>query len=160
LPGYISSYQYFLSIKEINRKMKTWYLTPHYRITRRPRYIARNAGIEEKAERENILPVEVKSDDDAFMISAIVPGIEAADIDVEILNKTVSIRGKFNERIEDEESKVLVSELPFGQFSRIVTLPSKLEPSEAVANLKDGVFTLRVPKAEEDRPRVIKISAA
>ena len=112
-----------------------------------------------RTERENILPVEVKSDDDAFMISAIVPGIEADNIDVEILNKTVSIRGKFNEQFEDEKSKVLVSELPFGQFSRILTLPTKLDPSEAVANLKDGVFTLRVPKAEEDRPRVIKISA-
>lgn len=139
--------------------MKTWYVSPHHRITRRPRYIATNAGIEEKTERENILPVDVKSDGDAFMISAIVPGIEADEIDVEILNKTVSIRGKFNERYVDEENKVLVSELPFGQFSRVLTLPTKLEPSEAVANLKDGVFTLRVPKAEEDRPRVIRINA-
>ena len=144
--------------------MMTWYVSPNRRIARRPRYIARHAGIvdagiEEAAERENFLPVEVKSDGDAFMISAIVPGIQAEDIDVEILNKTVSIRGKFNDRVEDEESKVLVSELPFGRFSRVLTLPTKLEPSEAVANLKDGVFTLRVPKAEQDRPRVIKISA-
>jgi HSP20 family protein len=139
--------------------MMTWYVSPNRRIARRPRYIARNAGTEEQAERENVLPVDVKSDGDAFMISAIVPGIEADEIDVEILNKTISIRGKFNERFEDEENKVLVSELPFGRFSRVLTLPTKLEPSEAVANLKDGVFTLRVPKAEQDRPRAIKISA-
>lgn len=93
------------------------------------------------------------------MISAMVPGIEADDIDVEILNKTVSIRGKFGEQIVDEDSKVLVSELPFGRFSRVLTLPTKLDPSDAVANLKDGVFTLRVPKAEEERPKTIKISA-
>jgi len=134
--------------------MMTWYVSPNRRISRRPRYT------EERIERETVLPVEVKSDGDAFMISAIVPGIEADDIDVEILNKTVSIRGEFNGLHEDEDSKVLVNELPFGRFSRVLTLPTKLEPSEAVANLKDGIFTLRVPKAEEDRPRMIKINAA
>ena len=139
--------------------MKTWYVSPYRRIARRQHHIARNAGPEETLDREIVLPVDVTSDDDAFMISALVPGIEADDIDVEILNKTVSIRGKFNEAVEDEASKVLVSELPFGSFSRVLNLPTKLEPSKAVANLKDGVFTLRVPKAEEDRPKVIKISA-
>jgi len=139
--------------------MMTWYVSPNRRIASRQRHIARNAGIEENLDRENVLPVEVKSDDDAFMISALIPGIEADDIDVEILNKTVSIKGEFNGQVEDEDSKVLVSELPFGRFSRVLTLPTKLEPSKAVANLKDGVFTLRVPKAEEDRPKVIKIIA-
>jgi HSP20 family molecular chaperone IbpA len=91
--------------------MRTWYASPYRRIARRPHYIARNAGSEDVTEHENVLPVDVKSDGDAFMISAIVPGIEADDIDVEILNKTVSIRGKFNERVEDEDGKVLVSEL-------------------------------------------------
>lgn len=139
--------------------MMTWYVSPNRRVARRPRYIARTVNNGESIERENVLPVEVKSDGDSFMISAIVPGIEADDIDVEILNKTVSIRGKFGEQIVDEDSKVLVSELPFGRFSRVLTLPTKLDPSDAVANLKDGIFTLRVPKAEEERPKVIKISA-
>jgi len=138
--------------------MMTWYVSPHQRIARRPRLVVNNVGTPEALDRENVLAVDVKSDDDAFMISALVPGIEADEIDVEILNKTVSIRGKFSDRVEDEESKVLVSELPFGRFSRVLNLPTKLEPSKAVANLKDGVFTLRVPKAEEDRPKVIKIS--
>jgi HSP20 family protein len=139
--------------------MMTWYVSPNRRLARRPRYIARTVNNSEAIERENVLPVDVKSDGDAFMISAIVPGIEADDIDVEILNKTVSIRGKFGEQAMEEESKVLVNELPFGRFSRVLTLPTKLDPSDAVANLKDGVFTLRVPKAEEERPKVIKISA-
>ena len=139
--------------------MKTWYVSPYRRIARSQHHIARNVGAEETLDREILLLVDVKSDDDAFMISALVPGIEADDIDVEILNKTVSIKGKFNEAVEDEASKVLVSELPFGSFSRVLNLPTKLEPSKAVANLKDGIFTLRVPKAEEDRPKVIKISA-
>jgi len=66
--------------------MMPWYVSPHRRIARRQRHIARNAGIEENLDRENVLPVEVKSADDAFMISALIPGIEADDIDVEILS--------------------------------------------------------------------------
>ena len=104
-------------------------------------------------------PVDVKAVDDAFLISALLPGIEADDIDVQILDKTVSIRGNIEKQLDNEESKILVSELPFGHFSRVLTLPTKLDPAEAVGNLKDGVFTLRVPKAEEVRPRVINISA-
>lgn len=138
--------------------MMTWYVSPYRRIAHRQQQVARNSG-EEMLERENVLAVDVKSDGDAFMISALVPGIDADNIDVEILNKTVSIRGRFGDRVEDENSKVLVSELPFGRFSRVLTLPTKLDPSQAVANIKDGVFTLRVPKAEEDRPKVIQISA-
>ena len=137
--------------------MMTWYVSPYRRIPRRSGYITKVANTEKVTESENILPVEVKTDGDDFLISAIVPGIEPEDIDVEILNKTISIRGKFREQEVDEENKVLVSELPFGRFSRVLTLPTKLESSEAVANLKNGVFTLRVPKIEEERRKEIKV---
>lgn len=139
--------------------MMTWYISPSRRAPHRRSLITKNHSHQEKLERENVLAVNVKSDDDAFLISALVPGIDAEHIDVEILNKTVSIRGSFDGRKEDESSKVLVNELPFGRFSRVLTLPTKLDPSKAAANLKDGVFTLRVPKAEEVKPRMIEINA-
>jgi HSP20 family protein len=139
--------------------MMTWYVSPYRRISRRQVQAAQNTGMEKTIDRKSVLAVDVKSVDDAYEISAMVPGIEADDIDVEILNETISISGKFGEQVEDEKDKILVNELPFGRFSRVLTLPTKLEPSKAVANLKNGVFTLRVPKAEEDRPKVIKISA-
>ncbi|MFL7893387.1 MAG: Hsp20/alpha crystallin family protein [Anaerolineales bacterium] len=139
--------------------MMTWYVSPYRRISRRQVQAAQNTGMDKRIDRESVLAVDVKSVEDAYEISAMVPGIEADDIDVEILNETISISGKFSGQAEDEKSKILVNELPIGQFSREITLPTKLEPSKAVANLKNGVFTLRVPKAEEDRPKVIKISA-
>jgi HSP20 family protein len=139
--------------------MMTWYISPSHRAVRRQNRIRKNNSTYEKLDRENVLAVNVNSDGDAFMISALVPGINAEDIDVEILNKTISIRGSFDDQKEHAESKVLVKELPFGRFSRVLTLPTKLDPSKATANLKDGVFTLRVPKAEEVKPRNIEISA-
>lgn len=139
--------------------MMTWYVSPHRRIAPRTRFVTKTMINEVNNEHEKILPVDVKAVDDAFLISAQLPGIEAEDIDVQILDKTVSIRGNIEKHFDYEESKILVSELPFGRFSREITLPTKLDPTEAVANLKDGVFTLRVPKAEQVQPRIINITA-
>ena len=136
--------------------MTTYYVSPHKRFARHSHRIEREVRA---MDRERVLAVDVKSDDEAYTISALVPGIEAEEINVEILNNTVSIRGKFNENAEDDQDNLLVNELPFGRFSRTLRLPTKLEPAKADANLKNGVFTLRVPKAEQDRPKVIKINA-
>ncbi len=143
--------------------MMTLYVSPYRRIARQRGVMAgRVEGSTDKPvvhDREKVLAVDVKSDDEAYTISALIPGIEADEIDVEILNQTISIRGEFNGSNEVENDRVLLSELPFGRFSRVLTLPTKLDPAKADANLKNGVFTLRVPKAEEDRPKAIKISA-
>jgi len=135
------------------------YVSPYRRYARRDRRVESNPQTLKAVDRDKVLAVDVKSDDEAYTISALIPGIEAEEINVEILNNTVSIRGEFSENFEDGEDHLLVNELPFGHFSRVLTLPTRLEPAKADANLKNGVFTLRVPKAEEDRPKVIKISA-
>jgi len=143
--------------------MMTLYVSPYGRIARRrssmDHRLDSNHHVSEALDREKVLAVDVRSDDESYTISALIPGIEADDINVEILNETVSIRGEFNEKIEEENDKFLVNELPFGRFGRVLTLPTKLDPAIADANLKNGVFTLRVLKAEEDRPKLIKISA-
>jgi HSP20 family protein len=145
-----------IAFKENIKIMMTFYVSPYRKLARRPHRIERELRA---MDQERVLAVDVKSDDEAYTISALVPGIEAEAINVEILNNTVSIHGEFNENAEEGQGNVLVNELPFGRFSRVLRLPTKLDPAKADANLKDGVFTLRVPKAEEDRPKVIKINA-
>jgi HSP20 family protein len=139
--------------------MMAYYVSPYRRFVRRDRRVDSSIRNAKAMERDKVLAVDVKSDDEAYTISALIPGIEAEEINVEILNNTISIRGEFSENGEDEQDHLLVNELPFGSFSRVLTLPTRLDPAKADANLKNGVFTLRVPKAEEDRPKVINISA-
>jgi HSP20 family protein len=105
------------------------------------------------------LAVDVKADDEAYEIKALVPGLESDDIKIEVLNNTVVIRGEFKGD-EDEDNKILRSELPVGRFGREITLPTKLDASKAEATLKNGVFMLNVPKAEAHKPKVIKVKAA
>lgn len=109
-------------------------------------------------EREMLLAVDVRAEDEAYTITALVPGLEGDDLSIEIINNTVSLRGEFKST-EQENSKFLVCELPAGRFSRLITLPTALDPSKAEANIKNGVLVLQVPKAEAHRPKTIKVLA-
>ncbi len=105
------------------------------------------------------LAVDVVADDDSYTIKAFVPGLEADALEIEVLNSTVTIRGEFKNE-NGEEAKYIVNELPAGVFSRTVTLPTALESGKAVANIKNGILELKVPKAEAHRPKTIKVVAA
>ena len=121
------------------------------------RMLEENFPQAEVTEREMVLAVDVKADDEAYLVAALIPGVEADDINIEVLNNTVSIRGEFK-TADNGDNKFLTCELPVGRFSRVITLPTALDPSKAEASLKNGVFSLRVPKAEAHRPKAIKIS--
>lgn len=140
----------------------TLYISPYRRMSRMRdamnRIFDESLAETESPEREMILAVDVQAEDEAYVINALVPGLDADDIDVEILNNTVAIRGEFKE--EGEDKKYLLCELPSGRFSRVITLPTVLDPAQAEAELQNGVFTLRVPKAEAHRPKVIKVKSA
>ena len=141
----------------------TLYISPYRRMARMREAMNRifDESVEptEGQEREMLLAVDVQAQDEAYTIKALVPGLDAGDIDVEIMNNTVTIRGEFKEQA-DEEKKYLMCELPSGRFSRVITLPTALDPANAEAQLNNGVFTLRVPKAEAHRPKVIKVKTA
>lgn len=113
---------------------------------------------ETPAEREMILAVDVRASDEAYDISALVPGLDAEDLEIEVLNNTVTIRGEFKACLQ-EDAKYLVCELPNGRFSRSLTLPTALDAAKTEAGIKNGVLTLHVPKAEAHRPKTIKVKA-
>lgn len=109
-------------------------------------------------EREMLLAVDVEAGDDAYVITALVPGLEAEDLEIEVLNNTVTIRGEFKSGSEDQ-TKYLISELPSGHFSRVISLPTAADASMVEASIKSGVLSLHIPKAEADRPKAIKVKS-
>jgi HSP20 family protein len=141
--------------------MMTMYISPYRRMASlrdaMNRLLEENFVDQTPSEREMLLSVDVEAQDDDYIISALVPGLEPDDINVEVINNTVSIRGEFKGS-DKEDVKFLVCELPEGRFSRVITLPTALDPAKAEANLKNGIFTLRVPKAEAHRPKSIKVN--
>lgn len=105
------------------------------------------------------LPLDVTTSDDKLTIEAALPGIQPEDVDITVENGTVRISGKTaDERTADEGSYVL-QEIRRGNFSRTVTLPTGLEADKATATFEHGILRLEIPKAEQVKPRQIKISA-
>ena len=141
----------------------TLYVSPYRRMARMreamDRIMDEGLAEQEPAEREMLLAVDVQAADDDFIINALVPGLDADDLEIEVLNNTVAIRGEFK-GLAGENAKFLTCELPEGRFARIITLPVEVDASKAEASIKNGLLNLSVPKAEAHRPKAIKVNAA
>lgn len=109
------------------------------------------------------LPVNVWEDGDAVHVVARVPGIDAEQLDIQLIGESLSIRGRFDSDSAREESKDwtwYANELWFGPFERTITLPTRVQGDKVKAEFKNGVLYLTVPKAEEVKPRSIKVNVA
>ena len=104
------------------------------------------------------LPLDVTTSEDAVTIEAALPGIKPEDVDITVENGTVRISGKTAEERKADEGSYVVQEIRRGSFSRTVTLPNGLEPDKATATFEHGILRLEIPKAEQLKPRQIKIS--
>ncbi len=104
------------------------------------------------------LPLDVTTDADSVTIEAALPGIKPEDVDITVENGTVTISGKTAEERSAEEGSYVLQEIRRGSFSRTVALPNGLEPDKAKATFENGILRLAIPKAEQLKPRQIKIS--
>jgi HSP20 family protein len=104
--------------------------------------------------RDQTLGINVREDDDAYVLSALVPGLKSDDLNIQILEDVVRIQGEY----KADDSQYLVRELPNGSFTRTLRLPAPIDAENVDANITDGVLTLRLPKAESARPKQIKIN--
>ena len=105
--------------------------------------------------RERTLGINVHEQDDAYVLSALVPGIKADELNIQVLEDVVRIEGEY----KTEENQYLVRELPSGSFNRTLRLPVPLDAENVEADITDGMLTLRLPKAESARPKQIKIQS-
>ncbi len=123
---------------------------------RTPRGLRRRYGTIERSEDQFRLGVDVHTDDEAFVITAAVPGLEAENITVEILDDVLTLRGEVPES-PNGTGKFLLRERRSGKFERSLRLPDAVEAEGTEAKVENGVLTVRIPKAEEARPRMIEV---
>ena len=103
-------------------------------------------------------PVDLSETDEAYTLKAFLPGLTAEDVNIQYNNDTLVIDGEYK-TVEDEKSEKLVSEFPVGRFGRSFELSDPIKEDQIEASMSNGVLTIRVPKAEEAKPRTIKIVA-
>ena len=107
------------------------------------------------------LPVDVRASDDEYVITAAVPSLKPEDLSVEVLGEGVTIRGEIKSEQKEEHATrgYLLRERRYGKFARSLSFPVELDGAKAEAAMENGVLTLRVPKAEASRPKLIKVKA-
>jgi HSP20 family protein len=104
------------------------------------------------------LAVDVLATDDAYVLTAAVPGLRAEDLKLEVLGDTVTVQGEVGEPAP-EQGEWLLRERRYGTFARTLVLPVAVNSAGAEATIEQGVLTIRLPKAEEARPKTIKVNA-
>ena len=139
----------------------TFYISPYRRLASirqtMNRMLDEDLAETSPNDREMTLGLDVVGRDEDYLITALVPGLEADDLNIEIINNTLTIRGEFKDQAKDEKS-YLLCELPEGRFGRTIQLPTAVDTAKVEASIKNGVLSLRVPKAEAHRPKTIKVS--
>jgi HSP20 family protein len=104
-----------------------------------------------------LVPVDVYATNDEVVVQAILPGVKPEEVDITVEGNTLTLAGDTSSMIPDREG-LLLQEIRRGRFMRTLTLPAGLEPDRATATFEDGLLTLRIPKAEQVKPRQIKIT--
>lgn len=106
------------------------------------------------------MPAEVVETDDEVRFDIEMPGFRLDDIDVSLENNVLTITGekKFEQSEERKESDFRLFERRYGRFQRSFTVPPTVRGDNCEARYEHGVLTIRLPKAEEAKPRRIQIS--
>ena len=105
-------------------------------------------------DNQHTLGVNIREEDEAYVLSALVPGLNAEDLNIQVLDDVVRIEGEYKQ----DENQYLMQELPHGSFSRTLRLPAPIDANHVDAKIADGVLTLTLPKAESAKPKKIQIN--
>jgi HSP20 family protein len=103
---------------------------------------------------QQALGVNIREEDEAYVLSALVPGLNAEDLNIQVLDDVVRIEGEYKQ----DENQYLMQELPHGSFTRTLRLPAAIDANHVEAKIADGVLTLTLPKAESAKPKKIKVN--
>ncbi|MDA0987899.1 MAG: Hsp20/alpha crystallin family protein [Chloroflexi bacterium] len=106
----------------------------------------------------NTLSLDAYETPESLVIKAAVPGVRPEDVDVTVTGNVLTIKGEAGSEGEVEERSYLIRERRYGAFSRTLNLPKGLKTDEIEATYGEGVLTLTIPKAEDTRPKAVKVN--
>jgi HSP20 family protein len=101
--------------------------------------------------------VNVEELEDKFEITAELPGMKKEDIDIEVRDGVLVIKGEKKVENEEEGKNYHICERSYGTFQRAFTLPDNVTTENISAEYADGILMLGVPKVEPAKPKEIKI---
>ena len=101
--------------------------------------------------------LDVYEDHDNLLVRAELPGMKKENIDISLHDNVITVSGERKNEKKYEGSKTSREERFFGRFTRSIALPKQVDSDRVKATYTDGVLTVTLPKAEEAKPRQIKV---
>ena len=101
--------------------------------------------------------VDIYETPDSIVLQAELPGLSKDDIDIQVRDNVLTLKGERRSEKEVKEGNYLRVERAYGGFQRAFTLPAAVQADRIRAVFKDGVLDVSIPKAEEAKPKQIKI---
>lgn len=101
--------------------------------------------------------VDIRENEQAFVISAEVPGVDKKDIEVTVDNGVLTLSGERSEESEEKDARHHRRERYYGSFSRSFSLPDDVDADRIDAKSRDGVIEITIPKPERPAERKAKI---
>jgi HSP20 family protein len=101
---------------------------------------------------------ELTETDDALHLKLEVPGMDAKDLDIQVMVDRVAIAGERKSETNTSENGKTRSEFRYGKFQRVIPLPVRIENTNVTADYKDGILHLNLPLSSEEKNKVVKVS--
>jgi HSP20 family protein len=104
-------------------------------------------------------PVDIYETSDALVLTVELPGVAKEDVNIEIHQNTLMLRGQRKPEAGVQEDRYHRVERAYGNFQRSFTLPMMVDQNKVQASYKDGILELRLPKSEAAKPKRIAITS-
>jgi HSP20 family protein len=101
--------------------------------------------------------INITEDVDAFYVSAELPGVHSADLELNVTANQLTLAGERKIPDESADARYHRREREAGRFSRAITLPGDIDQDNVKATLVNGVLTVTIAKAEKAKPRQIAV---
>lgn len=106
------------------------------------------------------VPFNVAESDEGFVVSAVLPGLKAEEIDINLANQVLTISGEIKAAALPEGARYHLREQATGRFERSFKFNQGVDGDAVAASYEAGILTLRLPKAEAAKPRKISVQAS
>ncbi|MGK7904509.1 MAG: Hsp20/alpha crystallin family protein [Hormoscilla sp.] len=103
---------------------------------------------------------ELSETAEAYHLKLEVPGMDINDLDIQATAEAVSVSGDRKSQSKTSDNGMTRSEFRYGKFQRVIPLPGRINNSDVQAEYKDGILTLTLPKAEEEKNKVVKVKVS
>jgi HSP20 family protein len=108
--------------------------------------------------QELAFPIDLAESEDKVTVKASLAGLNPEDVDISVSDGVLTIKGETKSDETDEGKNYYRREIRYGAFSRSIPLPARVNHEQAEASFDNGILTVVLPKAEEVRPKQIKVT--